>query len=541
MSANRHGSRSRSRPPTSRPPPSRVSTRVPVPSLTPAEALVPLTERQRAGAVPSYSRLLNGQIGNAALPATVSEEEHALRNGESEVHTPVVQAAPLPPSGPDHEVHAPIVLAAPPPPGPDPARESTPPSVIVTDASIESIPDRLAASQGSILTVCPVPNNTEFENVLKDLEQIHGITWQRNRALIFAGLASGRNGGATVLCVVDAPDPALASTLVQLLDRSAEIHQSGTGWGKWVPERISIATSRTPLPLDAPGAVDSQNGYYELGTAMDIMSHGSADREIAPANNSTPLSELLKQQGLPPGTVCYVLYCFHRDAMAPASLPLSLMLETSETPAHEGSSSGASISNPSTSGHATPSPAETFLLSRFGDIYATQLALQGSQFGATYKNFHFTRHVFCICDALGMKARRRGRPEPYVEQGVTVTWEDVVDWLPGAIHSASFRNWRGRWALAQEVLGLLAAAYGKGTLTPAGMQDWQQLHSLVSVEPCTASPVPSSHILLAALSTDKYTAKLRRLKNDLTASHDVIVIDSDNDDEDYEDDGGHSS
>ncbi|KAJ7820400.1 hypothetical protein B0H14DRAFT_3472355 [Mycena olivaceomarginata] len=270
------------------------------------------------------------------------------------------------------------------------------------------------------------------------------------------------------------------------------------------PSASALQPREPPLPLDAPGAVDSQNGYYELGTAVDITSHGSADREIAPANNSTPLSELLKQQGLPPGTACYVLYCFHRDAMTPASLPLSLILKTSEIPANGGSSSGASISSPSTGGHATPSPAETFLLSRFGDIYATQVALQGSQFGATYKNFRFTRHVFCICDALGMKARRRGRPEPYVEQGVTVTWEDVVDWLPGAIHSASFRNWRGRWALAQEVVGLLAAAYGKGALTPAGVQDWQQLHSLVSVEPCTASPVPSRHILLAALSIDKY-------------------------------------
>jgi hypothetical protein len=150
-------------------------------------------------------------------------------------------------------------------------------------------------------------------------------------------------------------------------------------------------------------------------------------------------------------------------------------------------------------------------------------------FGATYKNFHLTRYVYQICDALDMRALR-GAPPPYRHGDLVVTQEEIVDSLGGAISGASFRNWRNYWVLAQEVMTLLAEADGDGHLSPKDIADWTQLNSLVNTPPCTETPIPPQYRGLARLTTRKYVQELTELKIKFS---DVIVVDDDSMDQNY--------
>jgi hypothetical protein len=139
--------------------------------------------------------------------------------------------------------------------------------------------------------------------------------------------------------------------------------------------------------------------------------------------------------------------------------------------------------------------------------------LMTTAFGSTYKNFHQTRLVLQICEDLQMHFPARGYPKPYVHDNTQISVNHIVDWVEGPTGSATWRNWRNKWGLAQDVFALLSNA----NTSVAGLSiedhaDCVQLYALIGSPPCLVTPIPTEYELLAKLTTDKYIAHLNTIR-----------------------------
>ncbi|KAF7341751.1 hypothetical protein MSAN_02073900 [Mycena sanguinolenta] len=277
---------------------------------------------------------------------------------------------------------------------------------------------------------------------------------------------------------------------------------------------VRVAYSRTPLPLSHGQALDSRHGYTALGVYDDIAL-GSPDIEVPSAKPSVALTQLLETENLSAQTPCYILYFICETSRPPhkaAERNLPIPTHGGMAPAVAGSSH--------TPGAPIPPDISAFLHQRFPDIFSEHDRLKASMFGSTYKNFHLTRYVHQMLDKLDMRFRPRGSPAPYMHGQVAVTLDHIVDSLGGNIASGTFRNWRANWILAEDVWQLLTAAHSAQTLKSADEIHWIELYSLIGVPPCTATSVPPEYKGLAALTTKKYIAHLKKLQKKYGANDD---------------------
>ncbi|KAJ7714588.1 hypothetical protein B0H16DRAFT_1742504 [Mycena metata] len=487
--------------------------------------------RRRQGAVPDHSRLLNGLIGVAEIPDV--QRAPATRSP-----SPVVHAAT---ASPELALTQGSVQDA------GELLSNCGPSMELTPRHHPDHPEA-PPPEHQTLYVTAVPSNDDFKKLLHELEDDHHLPYKWPQALVYIAFASVKNGTTTKACLVDEPDRALASSLINTLLSETRGFRETTA--QWPATNISVATSRTPLPLDADEALDSKHGFHQIGTYHQILAKEAPEHEIPPALDSPVLDALLKEEAVAKGTVCYVLYFFcvsvfkymrptvltdgfQHDQQPQSHLPLAVQHQLNR-PAKTMQRGHLSTSVGHSAPTVVPGAVKTFLQGRFSSTFSAQEALQHSQFGSTYKNFHLTRAVFEVCDELNMSWPQRGYPAPYIEHDLCVTWENIVDWLPGAVKRESFRNWRGNWFTAQEVYALLTRKHraDETSLTSPQMHAWQDLHHLTQVEPCTEKIVPTDYVLLSQLTTDKFMKKLKRLRGELVPAslHEIIEVDGESDD-----------
>ncbi|KAJ7763757.1 hypothetical protein B0H16DRAFT_1718408 [Mycena metata] len=490
------------------------SRRATVPPLAPDLAMVPM--QQRAEHPAFIERSLRLAPNHRAFSMANAEDDLDVEPRRRRVaEIPDVQRAPATRSP------SPVVHAA-----------TASPELALTQGSVQDADHPEAPPpEHQTLYVTAVPSNDDFKKLLHELEDDHHLPYEWPQALVYIAFASVKNGTTTKACLVDEPDRALASSLINTLLSETRGFRETTA--QWPATNISVATSRTPLPLDADEALDSKHGFHQIGTYHQILAKEAPEHEIPPALDSPVLDALLKEEAVAKGTVCYVLYFFCHDQQPQSHLPLAVQHQLNR-PAKTIQRGHLSTSVGHSAPTVVPGAVKTFLQGRFSSTFSAQEALQHSQFGSTYKNFHLTRAVFEVCDELNMSWPQRGYPAPYIEHDLCVTWENIVDWLPGAVKRESFRNWRGNWFTAQEVYALLTRKHraDETSLTSPQMHAWQDLHHLTQVEPYTEKIVPTDYVLLSQLTTDKFMKKLKRLRGELVPAslHEIIEVDGESDD-----------
>ncbi|KAJ7163755.1 hypothetical protein C8R46DRAFT_1221531 [Mycena filopes] len=376
------------------------------------------------------------------------------------------------------------------------------------------------------MTLVPVFDNEEFLQLIQGLENDHGIVYQPPKAIICLGLHSADDGPKTIAVVIEEPDRVLVANLIDAVKTKS--HRFHRQLSRWTGRQIGVSTSRTPLELGSPRATDPDRGYRRLGWYHEILAAGAVDVEVPPAIPGDEVSALLVSHDMPVNTPCYVLYMF--------ATPLGVAPLIAEPSSGSVTSTSALNVGPHPIPAATtitvPSSSSTLLHRRFPEIFRVHQQLQATQFGKTYKNFHHTRYVYEICEALNMHWPSRGNPVAYIESGVQISVEYIVDWLQGSYSSSSFRNWRAHWVLAQDVLNLLTQANAAGQLTAEEKQDWTRLYALVGAPPCVDTPVPVQYQKLSALTTTKYVTFLTQLQTKYS-TQEIINVDDGSNDGDY--------
>ncbi|KAJ7325451.1 hypothetical protein DFH08DRAFT_968681 [Mycena albidolilacea] len=305
----------------------------------------------------------------------------------------------------------------------------------------------------SVTTLEALPRNDIVESTLQQLAQIHNISYQAPRAVIFASLQGNNNHPVDWVQPIEDPMRPTAHHLIRQLAVSKPDFRQAVALSSTSGGLLRVVFSRTPFSLRDRASLHSDHGYRSLGMYEDIAA-GSPEVDVPSAKECDTLAQFLLAEQLGPSTPCYVLYFIGETAVhSTSALPPPVRLD--RTTQNSGPSSVMATSHRGPIVNNVSPAVSSFLLERFPQIYSMHRQLLATMFGATYKNFHLTRYVYQICDALDMRALR-GAPPPYRHGDLVVTQEEVVDSLGGAISGASFRNWRNYWVLAQEVMAPLA-------------------------------------------------------------------------------------
>ncbi|KAJ7884783.1 hypothetical protein B0H14DRAFT_2564184 [Mycena olivaceomarginata] len=298
-------------------------------------------------------------------------------------------------------------------------------------------------------TLVALPTNIEVESLLRQLKNKHQISYEPPKAIVFTSLSSTEDGTVVQTHIIEEPDTALAGSLISLLQTSPA---------------SSVSVSRTPLPLNHSKALDSTNGYLCLGMYEDVLSGALTRAEVPRATDSDALAELLQEEYLPKETPCYVLYFSLESQQRPAR----------SEPAVGGSSPSSTLFVPQ------PQPAT-------GSLLAPPLPI------CTFLHEGIQNHTSMTTPQISVN--------------------HIVDWVEGPTGSATWRNWRNKWGLAQDVFALLSNANTSvAGLSVEDHADWVQLYAFIGSPPCLVTPIPTEYELLAKLTTDKYIAHLHTIR-----------------------------
>jgi hypothetical protein len=145
------------------------------------------------------------------------------------------------------------------------------------------------------------------ESTLQQLAQIHNISYQAPRAVIFASLQGNDNHPVDWVQPIEDPMRPTAHHLIRQLAVSKPDFRQAVALSSTSGGLLRVAFSRTPLSLRDRASLHSDHGYRSLGMYEDIAA-GSPEVDVPSAKECDTLAQLLLAEQLGPSTPCYVLY-----------------------------------------------------------------------------------------------------------------------------------------------------------------------------------------------------------------------------------------